>query len=235
MLKNNKVMLIVTSVVLLLPMAVGMILWDQLPEDFSVSWNDYDYINYYGESPAIPRAVGVFGLPGFMLLLHWLGILITAMDPRNQAINRKSLTMVLWICPVINLLLCFILFMQGAGYGIHVSMFLPMLIGILFILIGNYMPKCKKNYSIGIKVRWALEDEGNWNATHRFAGKVWVIGGAIMFLLPWLQAFWHIMPIEMQNFWSAVSFWGVVGMILVLVLIPSVYSFCYYKKHRAKE
>lgn len=226
MLKKNKVMLIITTIVLLLPIVVGILLWDQLPDDFIVFWNAYDE----GDSFA-PRAVGVFALPGIMLLIHWIGILITAIDPRNTDIDGRSVTVVLWICPVINLLLCGILFVQAAGYSVHVSMFLPMLMGILFLFIGNYMPKCKRNYTIGIKVPWALEDEKNWNATHRFAGKVWVIGGLAMIALPWLQAFWPIAD-PRQVFWSAVSFWGFWAMILVLALIPTVYSYRYYRKHK---
>mgnify|MGYP000573868704 FL=1 len=45
--------------------------------------------------------------------------------------------------------------------------------GLLFVIVGNYLPKVKPNRTIGIRVVWTLQDEENWNATHRFSGKIW--------------------------------------------------------------
>ena len=55
-------------------------------------------------------------------------------------------------------------------------------LGLMFAAIGNYFPKCRPNRTVGIRIIWTLGSEENWNATHRFAGKVWVIGGLIMVL-----------------------------------------------------
>ena len=60
------------------------------------------------------------------------------------------------------------------------------IIGVMFIGLGNYMPKLKQNYTIGIKVPWTLNSEENWNMTHRMAGKVYVVGG--VFFTKILQA-----------------------------------------------
>ena len=38
--------------------------------------------------------------------------------------------------------------------------------GLLFMIIGNYLPKVKQNNTIGIRVVWTLQDEENWSATH---------------------------------------------------------------------
>ena len=51
--------------------------------------------------------------------------------------------------------------------------------GLLFVIVGNYLPKVKPNRTIGIRVVWALQDEENWNATHRFSGKIWVAAGLL--------------------------------------------------------
>ena len=60
-----------------------------------------------------------------------------------------------------------------------VNSIMPIFMGILFTVIGNYLPKCTRNTTVGIRVIWALNNEENWNATHRFAGKVWVAGGLL--------------------------------------------------------
>lgn len=53
-------------------------------------------------------------------------------------------------------------------------MLVPVLLGLLFLWVGNYFPKLRRNRTLGIKVSWTLGNEENWNRTHRFAGKVWV-------------------------------------------------------------
>lgn len=60
-------------------------------------------------------------------------------------------------------------------------------IGVMFIGIGNYMPKLKQNYTIGIKVPWTLNSEENWNMTHRMAGKVYVVAGVISIIIALLN------------------------------------------------
>ena len=91
------------------------------------------------------------------------------------------------------------------------------LVGILFIVIGNYLPKCRQNYTVGIKLPWTLHDEENWNRTHRLAGKIWMVGG-LLFLLLAVSGYENtvIMPIIM----------------LVIVFVPVVYSYLYYVKHK---
>lgn len=89
--------------------------------------------------------------------------------------------------------------------------------GLLFIIIGNYMPKTKQNYTIGLKIPWTLNDEANWNATHRFAGRLWVIGGIL--ILP--AAF---LPITVLPW--------VLVVIIPLVALPVIYSGVYYKKNK---
>ncbi|MFQ8814402.1 MAG: SdpI family protein [Gallintestinimicrobium sp.] len=50
------------------------------------------------------------------------------------------------------------------------------------MVIGNYLPKVKQNNTIGIRVVWSLMDEENWNATHRFSGKLWMASGILCML-----------------------------------------------------
>jgi len=86
--------------------------------------------------------------------------------------------------------------------------------------IGNYMPKTKMNSTMGIKVPWAYSSEENWTATHRFAGKVWVIGGLLMLL-----------GVVLPESASVVLMFAA---IVVLCVLPLWYSWRFYRKERAE-
>ena len=70
----------------------------------------------------------------------------------------------------------------GLGYDIPMNSTPLILVGLLFIVIGNYLPQCKPNYFVGIKTPWTLSNEEVWRKTHRFSGKVFVVLGIIMIL-----------------------------------------------------
>ena len=90
-------------------------------------------------------------------------------------------------------------------------------LGLLFIIIGNYLPKCKQNYTIGIRVMWALDDEENWTATHRFASRLWVGCGVVILLLAFLP-------------WAEASLWISLGLVLLASLASVLYSYIFYRK-----
>ena len=105
------------------------------------------------------------------------------------------------------------MYATALGGSVRVEMLMPILLGVVFIAIGNYMPKCKQNYTIGIKIPWTLASEENWNKTHRLAGWVWVGGGVVMMLAGFFDLFWIIM-----------------GATAIMVLIPLIYSFVLHRK-----
>ena len=125
----------------------------------------------------------------------------------------------LWICPVVSLLAGFMSFSSALGMGLRIEKLVLIFLGILFIVIGNYLPKCKQNYTIGIRVMWALEDEENWTATHRFASRLWVGCGVVILLLAFLP-------------WAAAGLWLSLGRVLAasLASVLSLHIF-YEKKH----
>ncbi len=87
----------------------------------------------------------------------------------------------------------------------------------MIFMMGNYMPKLKVNHTVGIRLPWTLQSEDNWHKTHRFAGKLWVLGGLILLLEAGLQ--------------FALSY-VLVLVILAIVLIPILYSYQLSRKNR---
>ena len=211
MLKKNKGTLILTSLLTLLPILAGLILWNTLPEKIATHWGpDGQPDGWSG------RASAVFFHPLFLLVMHWVCILATFADKKNQTQTGKVLSMILWICPLISVFVGFVVYGTALGMEFDMNRLVFLLMGFMFLIIGNYLPKCKYNYTIGIKLPWTLNSEANWNATHRFTGKVWVIGSIALLLLAFVPA------VE--------SIWIVLGMLGVLVLIPTLYSYLYSRK-----
>lgn len=209
--KFNKLSLIITSLITLSPVALGLILWNELPAQMAIHFGLSGNADGFGS-----RAFAVFGPPLIMLLLHWLCIFITLkLDSSNKDQSPKVFNMVLWIIPLISLFVCGMVYSAAYGKAINMYTLIPLLFGILYITIGNYMPKCKPNRTMGIKLCWTFASEANWNATHRLAGKLWVICGII-------YIFTAFLPRELFVYM-------IFGIIAVSVIIPILYSYRFYK------
>ncbi len=215
MIKNNKWKLIVASAVLLLPMVVGAIFWKRLPEQMAVHWG----LDMKVDGWASPATV-VFLLPCIFLAIYWLCILITAYDNRKRRQSKKVEDLIIWLLPVISLVVNGAFFAVSLGYELQMSFWMLMTIGAVFVFVGNYLPKSRRNRTIGIKLKWTLANEENWNKTHRFGGRVWVICGILTMLCAFLPT----------------SFFPAVSLILIALAtaLPTVYSYVYFKKQLSR-
>lgn len=157
--------------------------------------------------------------PLFLLAAYWVCVLATAKDPGQKNQGRKPLRLVLWILPVLSLVFCGFDYLVWKEETFPINTVFLLFFGILFMFIGNYLPKMRQNYTMGIKVKWVYTSEENWNATHRFAGKVWFFGGLVMALGGFLPMSWGI-PVVIVSF-------------SVLVLLPIFYSYRYYCRQKA--
>lgn len=211
MIKNNKFKTLCSSVVILLPILFGLIVWDKLPEKIATHWGPDGNPDQYSS-----KLFAVVVLPLIVFAIHWLCLFFSRFDPRNKDQHKKILGLIFWICPSVSILFSAFTYFGAFDIEFNIGGICIAFLGLLFIIIGNYMPKTKQNYTIGLKIPWTLDDEGNWNATHRFAGRLWVIGGILMLPLSFL-------PLKFLPF--------VLILVLPLVIVPMVYSYRYYKKN----
>ena len=147
MIKKHLKLLIVTSLVILLPILAGVALWNQLPDPMPSHWNAAGEIDGWSSKP-----FAVFGLPWILVASQWLCLLGTAADPKKKNHSDKMIRLVLWIIPVLSVVMHTCVYLIALGYGVRMEMVMPILIGLIFTIIGNYLPKCKQNYTIGIKI-----------------------------------------------------------------------------------
>ena len=210
MLKANKKTLIITSIVTILPILIGVIYWNRLPAVMATHFGMNNEANGFSS-----KVFAVFGLPAFLLAVLWIGAFVTSHDPKRQNISSKMFSLGLWIAPVISLVAAATIYPINLGYELDITLFAELLLGLMFIIIGNYLPKTRQNYTIGIKIPWTLANEENWNRTHRLAGYLWMICGILMILICLIRF---------------VSAQWLVGIFLIMVLVPCIYSFWLHAK-----
>lgn len=208
MFKENKKTLFITCAVILLPIIAGLLLWDRLPDRIPTHWGMGGEVDGWSS-----KGFAVFAMPLMMLGIQLLCFFVTASDPKRGNIRRKYLSMVLWIIPVLSVMTSCISYAVALGAQIRVEQVIPGFIGLMFVIIGNYMPKFQQSYTMGIRLPWTLSSEENWNRTHRFGGKIWALGGiGVLF--------------------CTLMGWGIASIVIlaVVVIVPTVYSYVLYRK-----
>ena len=209
--KKDWVTMAITTVLTLLPILFGLAVYGRLPDEMPVHWNGAGEVDGYGS-----KAMAVFGMPAFLALVNVACQFITLTDPKHDNTEGKVRTLVFWLIPVISIVMNSVCLLVGLGEEISVERIAPLLVGIIFLIIGNYMPKVKQNYTIGIKVPWTLNSEENWRRTHRLGGWMFMLCGVAMMLSAVI---------------AAEFFLGLMlGIILAAAIVPMIYSYILYRK-----
>lgn len=210
MLKENKGKILLTTLIILIPMLVGVILWNRLPDTIATHFGVDNTPNGWSS-----KAFTVFGLPGLMAALHLFCLGCTAMDPKHRNIGKKPMGLLFWIIPTLTLVVCTATYAIALGAAVDIGFVVCLGIGILLIALGNLMPKAKQNYSFGVKTPWSLDDPENWSRSNRVAGWCMVIAGVVIVLTSFLKNPWILVPA-----------------FILSVMVPTVYSYVYYKRRK---
>lgn len=165
--KTNKKTLILTSIVILLPILIGILLWNKLPDSMATHFNFDNEADGYRE-----KWFAVIITPFILLALHLIMAMIIAADPRKKNISSKVYGINIWILPSLSLALAAIIYPYNLGIHFNISLFIGIFIGITYIIVGNYLPKTRQNYTIGFKLPWTYANEENWNKTNRLSGVI---------------------------------------------------------------
>lgn len=203
--KINKKLVLFTSILILLPSLVGCVFWNQLPEEIPTHFNLLGQADGYNH-----KVFAIFGLPALMLLMHWVLLFLMIKDPKSSNISSKIQLLIYGIIPFVSCLSMISIYGESLGYSMMSGILAQIFMGVVMIVIGNYLPKTRRNYIIGIRLPWTLESDKNWRKTHRLAGKIWVLGGLLLFLNSFVQLY---------------VYWVFFLTLLLVVLMPGVYSY----------
>ena len=164
MTNKNKLKLLISSIVILLPSFAALILKDHVDSKVMGAWH--------------------FGwvLPLVLVAMHVILHLLTFRENEKIGQNKKIVEITYWIMPALSVYVSAIFMMLSLGLENALGVILCVLFGAMFIVMGNYMPKSLRNRTFGFKVKWTLANDENWVATHRLAGKVWVASGIVVLL-----------------------------------------------------
>ena len=210
---RDKGMMIISSLICLLPMLFSAAVYDALPAQVAVHWNSAGVPDQYAG-----RVLAAFGLPVLLLAIHLLSAVFLLRDPRREVGSQTLRLLGIWVIPALSVILVPVTLLIAMGTDIPIVMLVTLLVGTMLVVVGNYLPKSRQNYTVGIKLPWTLNSEENWNKTHRVAGYLWVLGGILLlagsFLLHDTGA---RLPLTL-------------GIVAVLIIVPAAYSYRLYRR-----
>ena len=212
---EKKRLIFITTLICLIPAFVGILMWNRIPDQIPIIWNAQGGVDRYAGKP-----IAVFGAPLLITALHLLSAFLIFRKSDNTKSNMKILRLLLWIFPIISLFIAVLTYSAVFGDSMNLSLITNVFMGLLLVSIGCYLPECPQNQSIGLRIPWTLADEANWKKTHQFAGPLWIAGGIVMILTAFLR-------ITSTNF--------LVFVLLLIVVVPSVYSYRLHKKTSSKK
>lgn len=200
-----------------LPFLISAGFYSRLPARVVTHFNASGTPNGYSS-----RAVAAFGLPAFYLAVVLLLVVMMKIDPKNKNIERSPQlrAAVLWGVVLILNLVHIATMLNAVKIRVSINIMLGIAVGLLFIFIGNYLPKCKPNYTMGIRLPWTLYNEENWRKTHRFAGPLWIIGGVLITLSSFLAFAWVVVALVVCG---------------LLCAAPAAYSYLLFRREQENK
>ena len=201
--------------IVLLPFIYLAYIWNQLPEKVPMHWNIKGEVDRYGEK--IELIIIPILLP---LLIYIIFLVVPKIDPKNKLnkMGNKLQTIKFLLTTFMSILALFIIY-TAKNESFANPNYIVLLIGVLYIIFGNYFKTIKANYFIGIRTPWTLESETVWKKTHQLGGKMWFVGGIIVVITSLILG-------KETNFTIFLLITGIIA------VIPIVYSYITFKNEK---
>ncbi len=191
--------------------AVAAYLYPDLPDQIPTHWNINGEVDDYTAKPW-----GVAIMPLAAIFVFVVMRLIPVISPQGfrtdsfmDVVNVFTVVIVGFMSGVAILVL-----LEANGQDVRINEMIFAGVGLMFVVLGNYMGKVRKNFFIGIRTPWTLASDEVWSRTHRLGGKVFVLIGIFMMLNSLVR-----FPVQ----WLIAS-------IVVVALVPVIYSYVIYRR-----
>ncbi|WP_155286363.1 DUF1648 domain-containing protein [Lacticaseibacillus zhaodongensis] len=170
--------LILTSLVTIAPILYGASVYSRLPARMVTHWSINNQPNGWMARPMV-----VFGLPLLMLLFQLITVGSTyyAESKQPHAMGRMG-RVVAWIFPVISVVMYAVTIRAGVGNNVNIRFWALLIVALILILIGNYMPTVQETNSryVGMRFPWHVTNHSGARKTARALGYLYVLSGAIV-------------------------------------------------------
>lgn len=198
--KNSRVLL--PNLISLLPIVYGGLLWQYLPQQLPIHFGIDGQPDQYA-----PKLIAVIGLPVLIITVNY--VIIRSM--KNKGIdNKKVFTVLIWSLPLLLNVVQIVTFMHALNYHINIGSVILPVIGLLFIVLGNYLPKTTPNYMVGIRLPETLHNSENWQKTNRLGGFTMVFAGFILLITGIIG--------------NMIAVIGLIVAMVITILVPAVYA-----------
>jgi uncharacterized membrane protein len=208
----------VAILVSLLPLAYLGAIWSNLPQIVPLHFNNEMKPDRMGDKSEVWVVTGI--IAGVSIFVYILINNIHRIDPKRKnrpesgTFTKLALGLVIFLSA-----LNFIIISSIKGSIVMQNLLFPLL-GLLFAFLGNYMNNIKPNYFAGFRLPWTLSDDENWRKTHHLAGKIWFGGGLFLAVISLLLPFKFTFPLF-------------IALVVVMSLIPAIYSYRLFKNKTA--
>ena len=206
---------IFSILLLVISWAAAFYFYAHFPDRVVTHWNYAGVPNGWSG-----KAFGAFFLPPLLTVMYLMFLVLPLLDPKKEryAEFAKTYSIFRFFILLAMTVIYFVASLNNLGYNFDVGIFVTGAIGLLFIVLGNYFGKIKPNWFVGIRTPWTLSSETVWNKTHRFGGKVFILGGILLFLSSVAPTSWRL-PIFIVD-------------IMMLTLGTIVYSYIVYRQEK---
>ncbi len=194
--------------------------WQKLPMPVPIHWNLAGEVDGYG-SPHMAAVI----LPLMTLFIYLLFLVLPYLDPKKEQYANFAATYHHFKNLMIAFIFVFYLLtgVNGLGYKINMGVWAPLLIGLLFVILGCLLKKVQSNWFIGIRTPWTLSSETVWNKTHQMSGRVFILAGIFMGLTALVPGVWKL-----------IGFIIAIGLLVAALPIYSYFLYAREKKTQSK-
>lgn len=189
-----------------------LFIYGSLPATMPIHWNSAGQVDNTG-----PRWVYLI-LQAVPLLIALGMYLVPRLDPRRANYQRhsKAYSAFAIVLTLSFILISWISALAALGYPLAISRLVPILVGVILIVVGNFMPQLRSSFFVGIRTPWALENDEVWRRTHRAGGVMFCLFGLAFIAAAFIP--------------GALAFWLPIGFTLVGLAGVYLYSYLCYRK-----
>jgi uncharacterized membrane protein len=177
--------------------------------------------NFRGEADGFSsRAFASFFFPVLLIGMYLLFLILPNLDPKKERYGEFAKTYNIFRHLFLGALAIIYIAtgIYNIGYQINIGIIVATIIGLMMIIIGNYMGKIKKNWFMGIRTPWTMSSENVWNKTHRVGGILFMIFGLVIMIAPFLP---ELIALVLFFGWT-----------IILVLGTFAYSYWIYRQEK---
>lgn len=218
---KNKILWIISVIPLVITLFVLRFLPDEIPAHYDFEGNIDRWGSKY-EELIFPIIILVMALFWQLFVWHFDKKAKNAKNEKEtlEAKSNKNIILLAAICEAVIFGIMHFVFMYSAckeatgdmtKSAFDSFMIINVLFGLMFIIIGNYLPRAKQNGIVGLRTGKTMNDEEVWKKANRFAGKLFIIAGIVT-------------VVESLLIGGITATMIMVGILIVVAIVSSVYA-----------